>query len=131
MPWTKFWDMHSGGGQKENWSIIYIEVPEEEAIVIFYNRFGHNPNRVTCTCCGPDYSISEYPTLEEASGFHRGCHYDNESQKYVEKLDKDGYHPYKTLKEYSQEEEVLIIYAKDIRPDEKEGDVPEEGYVWI
>lgn len=36
--WTEFWDMHSGGGQKEKWAKIYIEAPEEEARVIFYNR---------------------------------------------------------------------------------------------
>ena len=45
--WTHFWDMSSGGGRKENWKHIYIEAAESEAIVIFYNRFGHNPNRVT------------------------------------------------------------------------------------
>jgi len=57
-------DMHSGGDLKEKWQYIYIEAPEEEAKVIFYNRFGHNPNRVTCTCCGKDYSISSRPQGE-------------------------------------------------------------------
>jgi hypothetical protein len=72
--WTQFWDMHSGGGQKEEkWSMIYIEAPIDEAKVIFYNRFGHNPERVTCTCCGEDYSISESKWFSQLSGFHRGC----------------------------------------------------------
>ena len=44
--WTHFWDMHSGGGQKEKFGHCYIEAPENEAKVIFYNRFGHNPERV-------------------------------------------------------------------------------------
>lgn len=73
MTWTQFWDMHSGGGLKEKQARIYIEAPEAEAKVIFFNRFGHNPERVTCTCCGDDYSISESLSLGQASGFHRNC----------------------------------------------------------
>lgn len=73
--WTRFMDMHSGGSVKEKQSCIYIEAPEEEAKVIFYNRLKHNPERITCTCCGPDYSIDEAPTLEQASGYDRGCDY--------------------------------------------------------
>lgn len=74
VPWTRFMDMHSGGGTKEEpYEFIYIEAPESEAKVIFYNRFGHNPDRVTCTCCGNDYSISEAVTLAQATGFERGC----------------------------------------------------------
>ena len=65
--WTAFMDMHSGGGTKEgSFERIYIEAPEEEAHVIFYNRFGHSPSRVSCTCCGEDYSTTMYDTLEEA-----------------------------------------------------------------
>jgi len=70
--WTRFMDMHSGGGCKEKWQYIFIEAPQDEATVIFYNRFGHNPNRVSCTCSGEDYSISDYETLEEATAFERG-----------------------------------------------------------
>jgi hypothetical protein len=73
MTWTEFHDMHSGGGLKEVYRRIYIEAPEAEAKVVFYNRFGHNPERVTCTCCGGDYSISESPTLAQASGYDRAC----------------------------------------------------------
>lgn len=61
--YTLFWDMNSGGEQKEKWSKIIIEAPEEEAKIIFYNRFGHSPDRVTCTCCGEDYSTSEDDNL--------------------------------------------------------------------
>lgn len=71
--WTQFMDMHSGGGQKEKWAYIYIEAPEEEAALIFYNRFGHSPFRVTCTCCGEDYSLIESPTLQHATGYERNC----------------------------------------------------------
>jgi len=73
--WTHFMDMHSGGGQKEKWAHIYIEAPENEARVIFYNKFGHNPDRVTCTCCGNDYSVIESDNvfLEQFS-YKRWCH---------------------------------------------------------
>ena len=86
-PWTCFMDMHSGGGRKEKWAYIYIEAPEAEARVIFYNRFGHSPSRVTCTCCGQDYSISEEPTLRRATAYERGCEAlqtprDPETQRY-------------------------------------------------
>lgn len=105
--WTHFYDMHSGGRQKEKWSHIFIEAPEEEAIVIFYNRFGHNPNKVTCTCCGQDYSISS-GELEEVSDYYT-----------------------RNNPTFLTNDSVLVIYGKDITPEERIGDVPIEGYVWV
>lgn len=155
--WTHFWDMHSGGGQKEKWAHIFIEAPIQEAIVIFYNRFGHNPSRVTCTCCGEDYAISEEKTLEQATAYERGCMWgyrDSEGNqvsegeahvgKGVKRKLKDGYFSgyleqgdpkcsykkYRTLDEYLQKESVHIIYAIDIEDEERIGDVPQQGYVW-
>jgi hypothetical protein len=110
MPWTHFWDMYSGGGKKEPWSHIYIEAPEEEAKVIFYNRFGHSPERVSCTCCGGDYSITEYKTLAQATEYHR---------KGI------------PLKEYLALKEAKIIRSKTILPSERIGQVPQQGYVWM
>lgn len=127
--WTHFWDMHSGGSQKEQWHDIFIEAPEDEAMIIFQNRFGHNPNRVTCTCCGPDYSISESSSLEQATGYHRGCAYVD--GKYVEHSDPESSHKkYTTLAEYKKRNDVLIIFKKDIKPEEREGELREEGYIW-
>lgn len=72
--WTQFMDMHSGGGLKEApKQYIYIEASEAEARVIFYNRFGHSPNRVSCTCCGEDYSLSEGVSLLRVTAFERHC----------------------------------------------------------
>src|SRR5688572_7477224 len=72
--WTQFWDMHSGGGAKEKpFEKIYIEAPADEAKVVFYNRFGHNPERVTCTCCGEDYTVDSHESLARLTGFHRNC----------------------------------------------------------
>lgn len=75
MPWTQFMDMHSGGPQKEQFAYCYIEAPEDEAKRVFYARFGHNPDRVSCTCCGSDYSISEYESLEQATAYNRGLRF--------------------------------------------------------
>lgn len=154
--WTRFMDMHSGGGSKEPWENIYIEAPEAEAAVIFYNRFGHNPHRVTCTCCGEDYSLTESETLEEATAYERGCDYayfdkdgnevDQHTIPYWKLREQGGYgkyverpadpkrvfvDKYRTLDEYLELDGVLVIRAEDIKPDERTGSLPEQGYVWI
>ena len=112
--WTHFWDMHSGGGCKEApYEHIFIEAPLEEAVRIFYNRFGHNPYRVSCTCCGEDYSVSEYDTLEEATEFER---------RNVVTLEEYMFHALKY--------EALFIAHEEIAEHERRGDVPVQGYVW-
>ena len=128
MKWTQFMDMHSGGGLKEPYTHIYIEAPADEAIVIFYNRFGHNPNRVTCTCCGEDYSITESESLEQATAFARGCAYGKGG--YTEKPDEEWGKTYTPLNEYLPRENTLVIRADEIKPAERKGDVPEQGYIW-
>jgi hypothetical protein len=157
--WTRFMDMHSGGGLKEKWQFIIIEAPENEATVIFYNRFGHSPRRVTCTCCGGDYSVSESPTLEDATAYDRGCafhYFDKKSGKdlgpvsaiydhkkndwcvagrpaigkYVEVGHNKYGKKYLTLKQYLRSGEVFVIREGEIKPDERRGSVPEQGYVW-
>ncbi len=84
MPWTEFMDMNSGGGQKLDWDYIYIEADEEEARSIFYAKFERNPNRVTCTCCGPDYSITTNDSLDQLTAYNRGCAWDDEKKRYDE-----------------------------------------------
>jgi hypothetical protein len=153
--WTQFMDMHSGGGSKDKWEYIYIEAPEKEAVTIFYNMFDHSPNRVTCTCCGGDYSIYEYETLEQATAYERGCAYayfnkegaeipKDESwisgkgmvegcySKYVERRDeKYSYKTYVTIEEYLKKSDIRVIYANEILPEHRVGSVPEQGYVWV
>lgn len=154
--WTRFMDMHSGGGTKEApYQHIYIEASEEEAKVIFYNRFGHNPERVTCTCCGEDYSIGDSETLKEATAYNRGCASayfrpdgsecdeseawvmgkgmtDGYSSGYVErKSSRSRGKDHIPLSEYQEKEDVLFVYEKDIKSDERTGNVPDEGYVWV
>lgn len=161
-PWTRFMDMHSGGELKEKWQYIYIEAPQAEAEVIFYNRFGHNPHRVSCTCCGSDYSIAESPSLEQATGYDRNCHYaymDTKgrevpqekawvrgkgmrrgyTQSYVERGRESKWGTnggYKTLDAYKRAAKrgkisAHFIYAKNIKPEERTGTLPDQGYVWI
>ena len=149
--WTQFRDMHSGGGLKQPpYSNIYIEAPQYIAEIVFYNRFGHNPNNVACSCCGTNYSITESDTLEKASGFDRGCAFgyvDKDGFIVSEKVawkagvgvdpkyrgmyleipnnSKYKFNEYRTLDEYLKDSSVLIIYAKDIQASEKVGEVPD------
>lgn len=91
MTWTRFMDMHSGGGLKEPpYDKILIQASQDEAEVIFYNRFGHNPNRVTCTCCGEDYSISDGESLADLTAYDRNCaieYFDVETDESFGQLD--------------------------------------------
>ena len=132
MTWTHFWDMHSGGGKKEPpYEHIYIEAPEDEAKVVFYNRFGHNPERISCTCCGEDYSISESETLDQLTGYHRGCRYDTDERQYVEEPGTESYaREHITLDTYRAKPDALFIEASEIVDDERVGEVPTEGWVW-
>ena len=117
MSWTHFWDMHSGGGLKEPpYDHIFIEAPEEEAKRVFYNVFGHNPERVSCTCCGEDYSVYEYEDLEKASEFHR-----RSSLLSGETI---------SLEEFTSRDNCMVITDSDIKDSDREGDVPIQGYGW-
>lgn len=131
--WTRFMDMHSGGGTKEPpYEFIFIEAPEDEAKVIFYNRFGHNPEHVTCTCCGDDYSTIEGKTLKLATVYDRGCKYDAKKKDYVEKPDEERtWNKYMTLPEYKKQKNVLIIPKAKIKTTKRKAEVPEQGYVWV
>jgi hypothetical protein len=124
--WTRFMDMHSGGSCKQKpYEYIYIEAPEAEAKVIFYNRFGHNPERVTCTCCGDDYSIEDYDTLERATAYDRGCQHGRGND--------EGYNLASakvSVDDYVARPDVLVVPEADIKPQERTGEVPVQGYVW-
>ena len=72
--WTHFWDMHSGGEQKLQWTNIFVEADETEAKKFFEQAFHRDPDNVTCSCCGGDYSISSSDeSLEQVTGYHRHC----------------------------------------------------------
>ena len=129
--WTHFWDMHSGGGSKEKWGHIYIEAEQEEAKKVFYSRFGHNPERVSCACCGEDYSISSDESLEQLTGYHRNCGWDEKTRKYIESCRVEYGQTYLTLEDYKKEKDVLFISSEEIKEQEKHANVPGQGYVWV
>jgi len=159
--WTLFWDMHSGGSLKEPpYDKIYIEISREVAERVFQAKFGHNPNRVTCTCCGEDYSISDYDTLEEASAYHRNCIWaepkrpDNYNKlSFQEQCEWSKIHPggwfeslntvpndWRTdsksdkdvipLQEYVSRKNIKVICANEITDAEKNTELGGRGYVW-
>jgi hypothetical protein len=129
---TRFWDMHSGGISKEKWEMIYIEAPQEEAELIFYNRFKHNPHRVSCMCCGSDYAVDEYSDIRQATAYHRDCDYDTKLKEYVEKPSKHDRGEIKviSLDSYLQDQNVHYIRAEEITESERRGSLPRQGYVW-
>ena len=132
--WTHFWDMHSGGGKKESFEHCFIEANKAKAVAIFTSRFGHSPNRISCDCCGEDYSTEEGETLIELTGYHHGCARVTVSAKGVEltkiKLfdrpirakrghkhtyaDRKGDKDYIPLATFLQSDDVEVIYKKDI-----------------
>jgi len=115
--WTQFYDLHSGGFQKLKWGMIYIEAPAKEAKIIFENRFDENSDEIACSCCGPNYSISESSSLKAATACHRGCSFDNKG--FVEKWSGRSFEVYLTLSQYSEQKNVLIIKKKDIKDSER------------
>lgn len=111
-------DMHSGGSSKEPFEHCFIEAPLVEAKNIFANRFGHDPDHVTCSCCGADYSCTESESLEQATAYERGCQFSN--GKWIEKGCTESYKgPYVPLKDYLNKESIVFIDAKDIKPEDQ------------
>lgn len=123
---TQFMDMHSGGSAKEKpYEYIYIEAPEDEARSVFYSRFGHNPDRISCTCCGQDYSVTVYETLEDATVYER------ETYKYPDSLRNFERVVSKTVSEYMAQDDILLIPAESIEFYERSVYIPEEGWHWV
>ena len=98
--WTRFWDMRSGGSRKLDWDYIFIETNKStpEALQIFKNAFGRDTYHVTCSCCGDDYSVTDYDTLERATEYLRE--------------DKN-----QTMEQFLNREDVKVLYAQN---DDKE-----------
>lgn len=107
MKWFRFMDMHSGGGRKTEWDQIYVEAEtEDDACAIFEKRTGRDPNHTTCKCCGGDYSISGSTTLEQATGYDRGCDYVGDA--YVERPGR-WHKAVVSLADYEAKPDVLVI----------------------
>ncbi len=148
--WTTFMDMHSGGRLKASHQWIVIEAPQALAELVFYNRFGHNPNRITCTCCGEDYSVSEHENSRDGIRYHWrwGSIYGKRARKHsdvrvaaLQAMAEQNDSPQeaenariairrqKRALQWTRQN-VLFIKHEDIQPHEKVGSVPVEGWVW-
>lgn len=91
--WISFLDMHSGGGTKTDYEKIFIEAENEgEGVEIFEKVFDECPYDVACECCGSNFSVGAYETLEKATEYHRRG---------------------KSLEEYVQQEDVKVIYKQE------------------
>ena len=105
--WTKFSDMFSGGKQKTDYDYIYIEAKQSAAVNAFTHIFGEHPYSVSCSCCGQDFSVGEYSTLEDASKFER---------KEV------------PLEHHITDEMVKVVYSKDMPQEYFETEAVEPYY---
>lgn len=118
----KFTDMNSGGMMKSKYKTILIECYNQtEAIELFEGRFDRNPRNITCTCCGWDYSISEYDSFEDATSLDRMCQMSQDYETFSEKPSTDDdakyfskFDKYVTFDEYLElSTDVLVIKMVD------------------
>jgi len=104
---TRFEDTYTGGEQKLEYEYIYIQAPFQKAIDAFTERFGRDPRLTTCQCCGMDYDIETFQTLEEASGFERdGYWVDGE---FHDEPRDPAYSQYIELEDWLERDGVLYI----------------------
>lgn len=108
---VEFRDMHSGGDIKlPPVAKFYIEAEDEQdGIRIFKLLFKRDPYHVTCNCCGPDYAIDAYDTLEEATAYGRGC-------KWVARDDDDPDAHYdltsgQSMEDFLKRENVRVVFT--------------------
>ena len=134
--WTRFRDASSGGTQKLEWSIVFIQASVKDATKYLNFKYDVHPEHTTCRCCGTDYTVAhgEAPII-----FGRGfVHYDEmlwnqgrgePRKKYFEAVKKDPDWTYSITREEvldrvlahvngeGDRRGILIIFA-----DEMEGD---------
>lgn len=69
----RFYDLSGGGYQKvDGKKYIYIQADDiTSACNEFVRLFNVDPCNTTCDCCGPDYSITEFRDIAEATYFDR------------------------------------------------------------
>jgi len=119
---TKFHDMHSGGKLKTDYDHIYIEAPREQAIEFFKSWFNRRPRNVTCSCCGEDFSVTQYEDLAQATAYERNCRFERVDGEqggghWVEEPDtwsngekKD----YSTVQEYLGQQNIAFFSVEDV-----------------
>ena len=120
---VKFYDMNSGGRLSTEYKVILISCNDEsEARSIFTDRFGLDSRNVSCSCCGPDFSVTTYSSLEGATAIDRMCQMSEDWEDFTEKpsTDEDAerfskFSKYVTFSEFLElSEDVLVIKVVDI-----------------
>jgi hypothetical protein len=106
--WTQFWDMSTGGKEKSPHKLIYIRGDRKEATQTFIERFGRDPEHMTCRCCGVDYSITTEPALWLATAWWRGYNVRDLPGGKLHQLVPNTHQP-KTLDQFRQNPEILIL----------------------
>ncbi len=67
--WTKIFDYSSGGRQKTEFGVFYIEAPMQAARLIFNDLHPSvDLDHETCKTCGGDFSVEEETDAERLSG---------------------------------------------------------------
>jgi hypothetical protein len=134
-PFVRFMDMHSGGIQNTAYGYILIQANYEEAIAVFGARFGQNPESVNCSCCGGNYSVREDDDLYQLTGYDRNLESDKDSGGYLEGVGKDMRRYGGKIETpiplivYLNEKDICIIFASEIKPEERESwNIPEASY---
>lgn len=115
-PWTHFMDMHSGGRAKDKFEHCYIQANKKMAIKIFRIKFGHDPEKVACSCCGENYSIHEGESLSQLSAFYRNCKWTKSG--HIEKPEYPGKRVI-PINEYCVSDGVKVISDSEITLEEK------------
>lgn len=70
-PWTMFWDLHTGGETKiEPYNHIFVNLDEKTAIQWFKHITGRDPFTNSCRCCGNDYAVDGFESLDDAARYH-------------------------------------------------------------
>lgn len=66
---TLFSDLYSGGSRSSNFDYGYILAEEQSAVEQFSETYG-DPYTIGCPCCGSNYSVIEFDSLEELLSYH-------------------------------------------------------------
>jgi hypothetical protein len=136
--WTRFNDMSSGGTQKTDWSIIFIQADVENATKYLNFKYEVHPDAVTCCCCGEDFAIA---TGRASDIFSRGFitwkeqMWSQDRELYKETVKAGDDWTYLVTREQvlerviahvnePDERNVLIVFADEM------GDEWRDHYVW-
>ncbi len=118
--WTRFHDLEVGNTRVSQYQDIYIEADYSDSVRWLKENLNINAEH-RCRNCGPDYQITQYDTLEQATGQARGCAHAYSGNR-IQFFESGQPVPeewtvlrwssdYLSLSEYRQRPDVLIVQA--------------------